>query len=319
MQSTKTTYHSNGKLLLTGEYLVLKGAKALAIPTKFGQNLLIAPINEPRLYWESYDEKDQIWFQAIFELPLKKQSFSDKVKDNLLQILQQAQKQNTTFLSGKQGFKVKTKLDFPRNWGLGSSSTLLNNIAQWAKIDAFELLQKTMGGSGYDIACAQHNSPILYNLIRLSKGLSGVSFIEPQVTPINYNPNFSEQLYFVHLNKKQHSHQEIQRFQNIKTDAKEAVKTVSEITELLVNATQLNDFEKLIKEHEKLLSSILQRPTVQEYLFKDYFGQIKSLGAWGGDFILATGNDDTPKYFKKRGYNTVLLYEEMILKSKRIE
>ena len=37
----KQTFYSNGKLLLTGEYLVLNGAVALAIPTKFGQTLTI--------------------------------------------------------------------------------------------------------------------------------------------------------------------------------------------------------------------------------------------------------------------------------------
>ena len=31
------TFYSNGKLLITGEYVVLDGAKALALPTKFGQ------------------------------------------------------------------------------------------------------------------------------------------------------------------------------------------------------------------------------------------------------------------------------------------
>ena len=35
------TFYSNGKLLLTGEYVVLDGAKALAVPTRFGQNLIV--------------------------------------------------------------------------------------------------------------------------------------------------------------------------------------------------------------------------------------------------------------------------------------
>ena len=35
----KKTFYSNGKLLITGEYVVLDGAKALALPTKYGQNL----------------------------------------------------------------------------------------------------------------------------------------------------------------------------------------------------------------------------------------------------------------------------------------
>ena len=37
----KQTFYSNGKLLITGEYLVLDGAKAFALPTKFGQKLTI--------------------------------------------------------------------------------------------------------------------------------------------------------------------------------------------------------------------------------------------------------------------------------------
>jgi len=53
--------------------------------------------------------------------------------------------------------------------------------------------------------------------------------------------------------------------------------------------------------------------TVQEIYFSDYFGQTKSLGAWGGDFILATGNEDTSKYFKEKGFQTVIPYQDLIL------
>ena len=37
-------FYSPGKLLLTGEYVVLDGAKSLAIPTIFGQSLNITSI-----------------------------------------------------------------------------------------------------------------------------------------------------------------------------------------------------------------------------------------------------------------------------------
>jgi hypothetical protein len=40
---------------------------------------------------------------------------------------------------------------------------------------------------------------------------------------------------------------------------------------------------------------------------------IKSLGAWGGDFVLATGDDKTISYFKSKGYNTVIPYSKMAL------
>ena len=47
-------FYSNGKLLLTGEYLVLDGANAFAVPTKFGQNLIVEKIVEPQLIWGSF-------------------------------------------------------------------------------------------------------------------------------------------------------------------------------------------------------------------------------------------------------------------------
>ena len=50
-------FYANGKLLLTGEYLVMNGAKAVALPTNKGQSLSVKyrPSNNPKLYWKSYD------------------------------------------------------------------------------------------------------------------------------------------------------------------------------------------------------------------------------------------------------------------------
>ena len=138
---------------------------------------------------------------------------------------------------------------------------------------------------------------------------------KPIVKPVSFSPIFKDQLYFVHLNKKHRSNSEIARYKEKKNGIKEAVITVSEITDLVINATNLDDFEMLLAEHEQLLSSLLQLPTVQNLNFKDYFGKVKSLGAWGGDFVLATGNEDTPKYFKKKGFETVQLFNEMVLKN----
>ena len=49
--------------------------------------------------------------------------------------------------------------------------------------------------------------------------------------------------------------------------------------------------------------------------FKDYWGIIKSLGAWGGDFVLATSTESPEKtkaYFNERGFEIVLPYRELI-------
>ena len=65
-------FYSNGKLLITGEYVVLDGAKALAIPTKFGQYLTVNTLKnkqQAKLFWQSIDEKGNIWFQGEFKLP----------------------------------------------------------------------------------------------------------------------------------------------------------------------------------------------------------------------------------------------------------
>ncbi|RPD96594.1 GHMP kinase [Aureibaculum marinum] len=311
------TFYSNGKLLLTSEYVVLDGCKALAVPTKFGQNLSIQKINEDELIWESYTHQDELWLQVIFDLPKLRiisatfnsskdgggDLLAEKLQEILLTAKLQSQFNGKNFLIKKQGFYVKSKLDFPRIWGLGTSSTLINNIAQWAGINAFKLQFSSFGGSGYDIACAQNNTPIIYQLLEK----------KPIVEIINFNPHFKNQLYFVHLNKKQNSREGIASYRNFKGQISTLKDEVSNLTNHIIKCNSLTDFEKLIKEHERLISKVIDQKPVQEQLFSDYFGQTKSLGAWGGDFILATGNNNTPKYFKQKGFETVISYEEIIL------
>ncbi|RLD29615.1 MAG: GHMP kinase, partial [Bacteroidetes bacterium] len=137
-------FFSNGKLLLTGEYLVLDGALALAVPTQFGQSLTIEIIGEPKLIWKSINHEGDIWFEGAFLLQnneiLNQVQDDNKVSKRIVQILRAVKQLNPNFLNQEFGYKVTTKLDFPPFWGLGSSSTLINNIARWAKVDAYQLL-----------------------------------------------------------------------------------------------------------------------------------------------------------------------------------
>ena len=126
-------FYSNGKLLITGEYLVLDGAISLALPTKFGQDLTIENSKLPNLTWESFDEKGDRWFHCNFELPRLKSKSDNEIADTLLKILKEAQKLNPKFLFDTNSVHVKTRLSFPRNWGLGTSSTLIANIAGSSK------------------------------------------------------------------------------------------------------------------------------------------------------------------------------------------
>jgi mevalonate kinase len=194
-------------------------------------------------------------------------------------------------------------LTFPKFWGLGTSSTLINNIAQWLEIDAYELLKKSFGGSGYDLACAQNNSAILYQLQNE----------KPVIEKISFEPTFSDKIYFIYLNKKQSSKSAIASYLDKQGDISKTIKTIDSITKKVLQATEPKEFAIALQQHEIEMSNVLELQTVQEALFDDFHGVIKSLGAWGGDFVLAISKENPTDYFKEKGYKVVIPYQEMIL------
>jgi len=300
-------FYSNGKLLLTGEYAVLDGAIALSIPTKFGQSLTVEKTVKPYIIWQSFDENQNLWFET--KLLLNKGEFlqvenpENPIDKKLVEILSAAKNLNPEFLTDAKGYKITTQLDFPKNWGLGTSSTLLNNIANWAKVDGHQLLQLSFGGSGYDIASAKNNTPIFYQL----------KDNNPIVESVDINWNFKDQLFFVYLNKKQNSNNAISAYKSKQKPSQDCINQISSIASKMIDCKTIIEFESIIEEHEKCISEIIQQKTIKELLFKDYKGAIKSLGAWGGDFILATGNDSEMDYFRKKGFSTIIPFEEMFL------
>jgi mevalonate kinase len=298
------SFYSHGKLLLTAEYAVLKGAKALAIPCQKGQLLNYTPQNTKQLIWESFDLHKNCWFSASFQLPsfAIEKSSDLAIAQKLSAILISATKQNKQFLA-KHGGKVQTYLEFDRNWGLGSSSSLISNIALWAQVNPYLLLEQSFGGSGYDLACAQSDLPLFYTRNNL----------HPIVESAPFDPPFKEYLFFVYLNKKQSSLAAINAFDWALIDQK-IISKINNITEKIMECTAQDAFNTLLLEHEKSIGAMLKQTPVQDLLFQDFNGAIKSLGAWGGDFILASGNEETPNYFKNKGYETVVPYSEMIFK-----
>lgn len=298
-------YYSNGKLLMSGEYAILDGAKGWAVPTKYGQYLKVSGTESKFLTWKSLDEKGGVWFEARYELESMNELFASntEISKRLRKILIEARALNPHFLKDTSGCYVETKLTFPRDWGLGTSSTLINNIAQWAQVNAHQLLAKTFGGSGYDVACAQYPKSILYHI---NDGL-------PSVLEHNYSSNFTQSLFFIYLNKKQNSDDAIKTYRALSVDRKELVSRISQITQQMVLSKTIDDFEFQMTYHEKELSKALGMPTIKSKLFPDYQGAIKSLGAWGGDFILATGSEISMDYFKQKGYKTILPFSEMVL------
>jgi mevalonate kinase len=312
------TFYSNGKLLLTGEYAVLDGAQALAVPTQFGQSQEVEEIYNQKLVWESLDKNGNVWFEEelLIEQIALSQIPSNDVLKRLLQILKAATQLNPNFLNHK-GFKVTTRLDFDRDWGLGTSSTLINNIANWANIDAYKLLGLTFGGSGYDIACAQHDSAITYQLKNeISHAIRNDKI--RKIKSVDFNPNFKDHLYFVHLNKKQNSREGIMHYKANKTDLSKQISEISDITSQIITCKSLKTFNILIKAHEEIIASVIRQNPIKERLFNDFKGAIKSLGAWGGDFVLATSKDNPKAYFEAKGFLTVIPYTNMVLNNKSL-
>lgn len=301
----KKTYYSNGKLLLTGEYVVLDGAKALALPTKFGQYLHVENGENSQILWKSYDNDGTIWFEDVItfdEIINQDNNAETEIKKTLIRILHKAYTQNPDYLTCSEGYLITTELTFPRLWGLGTSSTLINNIAQWLNIDAYKLLRESFGGSGYDIACAQNATPILYQLDNN----------RPIIESVDYQPCFADQLYFVYLNRKQSSKSAIEAYNKKRSTVTHSIEKINKITAEILSSGNSADFAELVETHENILSAVLETKPVKEILFPDFEGSVKSLGAWGGDFVLVVSAENPKEYFEQKGYYTILPYNDMI-------
>ena len=192
----KKTLYANGKLFIMGEYTVLDGSDAFALPTRFGQSLEVETNESDTIHWKSFDADGNVWLEASLTLEeiWSRQESNPGVntaETMLIKVLHEAHKVNPKILTS--GFDVATKLTFPRLWGLGTSSTLISLVADWFGIDPYRLLAQTFGGSGYDIACAQQKEPLIFNM---NDG-------NPTVRTVTFSPDFAGKLYFVYLNQKQ--------------------------------------------------------------------------------------------------------------------
>ena len=295
--------YSSGKVLLTGEYIILNGALSLASPTKFGQHLKFEENQSNLINWKSFNYDGNIWFECSIKnenLEIKSTS-SKKISNTLIKIINHIRDYNPSFLK-ENGSDILTNLTFDKNWGLGSSSTLISNLAKLSGVDPYILNNKIFSGSGYDIACADSISPIVYQLNKDQKTIDEVSF----------KPSFYEKIYFIYLNNKQSSISEIENY-NKNRASDSIIKEISNITSTILKCNSIEEFNKLIVSHELIISNLISKSTVKETLFKDFNGSIKSLGAWGGDMIMATSYDDPNKYFREKGYSTILKFDELLV------
>ena len=279
------------------------------MPVRMGQWMHVRESAGSEIVWNSHDLNGDVWFKASFDLldfqPTK--TNDESLAQSLRQVLKAACRLDSDFLSKWKKYRIDTYLEFDRKWGFGSSSTLISCVSQWADVNPYILLFNSLGGSGYDVACAQAEGPILYQLGQ----------DELHISHVDFEPPFADNLYFVYLGQKTDSAEARKHYYKHRAQSNGTLKHISDISEQIIKCSTLAEFEKCLLEHERLISTSLHLKTVKEEMFSDYWGVVKSLGAWGGDFVLATSDKDettTRAYFKNKGLDTIFTLDELVIK-----
>lgn len=285
----------------------MEGAKALAVPLKLGQSLFVKNSEKNQLIWEAKSPAG-LWFKTILKLPtLEVLETNNQIFSNrLVLLLKNAKELSKHFLNDISGISVETELGFNPEFGFGSSSTLVFCVSKWANVNPYLLQKKTFGGSGFDIACADSKGPITFQRI--------VEDIE--INKVDLSSSVSSKLFFVYLGNKQQTSKSIKNFKKNAVFTNSDIDRISVITNEAVKAESIEDFEALLTEHEQLMSSVLQTPTIKSSCFPQYDGCVKSLGAWGGDFVLISSRNskqEISQQMKNLGFNIVFSYSDLVL------
>jgi mevalonate kinase len=296
------TYRAHGKLLITGEYLLLHGAEGLALPlTKMKQTMSVIQEPAERIQWKATNEQGKVWVDLNLDQDFQSNHPLSENELRLKKILSYVAELKPQLF--QKGLMVQTSMNFSPDWGFGSSSTLISLLSQWSGLDAQQLQERFFGGSGYDIACATSQTPLLY---QLKNG-------RPQVAFVSWQPEYRQNIRFVYRGKKKNSQDAIERFRKDQSrDLTREIQEINLLTEKMLKAISLAEFQSLIEQHEKLLSSVLNLIPVQKEYFSDFPGAIKSLGAWGGDFILAASNENMEEYFRAKGNHLIFKWSDLV-------
>ncbi|KQM44695.1 GYDIA family GHMP kinase [Chryseobacterium sp. Leaf201] len=294
---------SPGKLMLTSEYFAMDGALVLAVPTRLGQEFYFREKDngESLIFWEAYHQ-NKLWLRAVIDYNnwQVKETNIPSGAEFILKTLQNVQSLSETKFKNSFTYHLKTNLQFPADFGLGSSSTLMTNLAEWAQVDPFHLNKISLGGSGYDIAVAKEKAAVLYQ-----------SMPEIKYEKVNFNPSFKNELIFIHLNQKQDSREGISLYKS-KNKSKNKVDEFSDLTRKILLCNELENFSELMVIHEQKISDFIEIPAVKSRLFIDCPVFVKSLGAWGGDFVMSSKFDGFKDYFWGKGFNTIFEWSEII-------
>ena len=104
-----------------------------------------------------------------------------------------------------------------------------------------------------------------------------------------------------------------------KTVSEQLIVEMSVLSGEFAACREQSEFNRLIRKHERMIGSLIGQMPVKEQFFADFDGEIKSLGAWGGDFYLVSTEQPfaaVKKYFENKGLSTMFRWDDLILKRK---
>ncbi len=308
------SFYAPGKILLNGEYTVLVGFEGMALPVKCGQWLDSWVFNTPAaaidtLYYQALDENDQPWFQLSVSLddllPSSDIISTDKpVAETFLKLLNLVP--DGFFESGKS-IRLVTRLEFNRNSGLGSSSTFVALMSQFFGLNAQWVQAELFGGSGYDVAIAQVQKPLVF-----WRNQQGVHF-----RPWKLSSSLTQQWHIVFWGDKVNS-------RNSSAAVKETLDQLSadtaykmqleKILSLTRDAQDIPTLETSLEMMQMFLSQLLGLETPYQSLGLKPVSQglCKWLGAWGGDMLLVNKKilQEYPSIFKNK---TVVAWNDWVI------
>jgi mevalonate kinase len=159
-------------------------------------------------------------------------------------------------------------------------------------------------GSGYDVACALADGPITY---KLRENL-------PQYQQIPFHPSFQKHIWFAWLGKKQETASHLREIAHRIKPGFDVIHNFSELTRAMIEATTLEEFRRVMDVHEDELSQILGKEKISSTL-SALPGSVKSLGAWGGDFVMIASDADRETlagYLLQKGIQVLYSYKELV-------
>lgn len=281
--------------MLCGEYAVTIGVEALAVPVQLGQWMYVWEFNSPlggdRLIWEAKKKDGSTWLNEHFSLPLLSDFVESSVSGELEgQVLRNTDRNvikkmlglvASDFWKAGKSYRIETQLEFNRNSGLGSSSTMISNFARYTGLDAQWLQQQVFGGSGYDVAVAEVGKGLVF----------WKQNDEAHWGPWSLSTQLTENWQVVFLGQKQNSRDSLSqvkiRLQEIQND-NFLLHQLQQILAAVKMASEVPMLEAGLEMWQAVLSMGLDLETpYQHFGFQPIKGGVcKWLGAWGGDMLL---------------------------------